>query len=321
MKLVRGVSLHDWLCDPQRPVGSASRLADGLEIMLKVCDAMAFAHSRGVIHRDLKPTNIMVGEFGEVYVMDWGLARVIGTGVSTSSGPEGMLWRANQGAVGTPAYMSPEQAQGRVKDCDERTDVFGLGAVLFELVTGVPPYETSGGAASMEAVRSGNHTPPEEALHGVGVSKRILRIIEKTLARERDDRYQTVAALKADLQRFLRGGLYLPRMGFSPGTRIINEGEKGDSAYIIVRGECVAYKTVDGVRRVLRNMSKGDVFGELAILSDRPRSATVEAIDAVTTLVVDRSTIEDGIGYDSWMGALVKALAGRFREIDAIVNG
>ena len=121
---------------------------------------MAYAHARGVIHRDLKPSNVMVGTFGEVQVMDWGLAKVLPRGASPTrpaaqpaqetvittvrSGSAGSGGESQAGSVlGTPAYMAPEQARGEVERIDERADVFGLGAILCEILTGRPPFAGS----------------------------------------------------------------------------------------------------------------------------------------------------------------------------------
>lgn len=312
MKYVRGVSLHDWLLDASRPVGSSERLVDALEIFLKVCDGISFAHSRGVIHRDLKPANIMIGQFGEVYVMDWGLSAVTGAEVRTTRERDELEFPS--GPVGTPAYISPEAARG--EECDERSDVYGLGGVLYQIVSGKTPYVRDGRAA-LAAAKTGAYRPLFDGLGFAGVSKPILRIIEKALAPAPDQRYQTAAELKAAVRRFLRGGLYLPRRTFTPGQRIITEGDLGHAAFVIMQGTCEAFKTIDGERRVLRQMVKGDVFGETAVLSDLPRTASVDAVDEVIVLVIDRAALEEGIGVDSWLGALVRALAMRFRELDA----
>ncbi len=104
------------------------------------------------------------------------------------------------------------------------------------------------------------------------------------------------SALQADVQRFLRRGFHLPRLSFPPGATIVREGDSGDEAYIVVRGTCVASKTVGGERRVLRHMGPGEVFGEMGMLSSLPRSATVEAVSPVTVLVVKKSDLDDEVG-------------------------
>src|SRR5262245_12197925 len=159
MKLVKGHSLAQLLGEREQPTADRPRL---LGIALQVCQALAYAHAKGVIHRDLKPANVMVGSFGEVQVMDWGLAKVLaeggiadeerasrqhqddGTQVRTArsgsaAGRHGTDTEAGA-LLGTPAYMPPEQAQGDVALLDRRADVFGLGAILCEVLTGKPPY-------------------------------------------------------------------------------------------------------------------------------------------------------------------------------------
>jgi len=313
MKLVKGTSLSEWLSARTRPPGSPERLGEGIDAFVKVCDALAFAHANGVIHRDLKPANIMLGKFGEVYVMDWGIAQTLDHAVVLSS----KVAMAEEGAVvGTPAYISPEAARG--EPCDERADVFGLGAILYSIVTGKVPYGGGGTPIStLLAARRGEVIPADEAAPDLVIPKKLLRILEKALAPDLESRYASVVALRADVHQFLRGGLNLPRRVFAPGTRIVAEGAPGHEAFIIVEGTCVAYKTVDGRRRTLRTLGPGEVFGETAVLSDAPRTATVEAEGEVTAIVIDRATLEDGLGFDTWLGTMVKALASRFRELDA----
>jgi len=143
MKLIKGQTLAELL-------DSNPKKIDLLAVFEHVAQTMAYAHSRGVIHRDLKPANVMVGAFGEVQIVDWGFAKVLGqeevapqpehTVIATvrSSG-EGSQSIAGS-VMGTPAYMPPEQAMGRIEDLDERSDVFALGAILCEILTGEAPY-------------------------------------------------------------------------------------------------------------------------------------------------------------------------------------
>jgi serine/threonine-protein kinase len=317
MKLVQGVSLDDWLRDASRPIGSTERLEDGLEVFIKVCDAIGYAHHRGVVHRDIKPENIMVAGFGQVYVMDWGLSRL--TKSRPASGSRSQM--EARGPVGTPAYMSPEQAAGDPSKMDERADVFGLGALLYEIITGQAPYGAEYNPDKIiEMAKVGRVVPIEHAAQGIGVSQRLCRIVTRALAFQPDQRYQTVLELQDDVRAFLRGGLHLPRKGFTPGQVIIREGDVGDAAYMIVSGTCRAYRTVDGQQETLAQMGPGDVFGEMALLLDDPRAATVEAVDRVTVLLLDKATMTEGLGLDGWTGALVHALANRFRSLERQVR-
>jgi serine/threonine protein kinase len=317
MKLVQGVPLNRWLASPLHPLGSSERLEEGLAILVKVCDAVAYAHHRGVIHRDLKPENIMVASFGQVYVMDWGLARLSMT--EPASGK--MAQMAAPGPCGTPGYMAPEQARGNPVEMDERSDVFGLGAILYEIVTGTTPFgDTRDADAVLALSAKGAITHIDQVTSKMGVSRRLRSIVARATAVKPEDRYQSVVELQQDVSAFLRGGLHLPRKVFSPGTQIIREGDAGDSAYMIVSGRCRAYRSVGDQQETLTVMEGGDVFGEMALLLDEKRAATVEAIDTVTVLVLDKATMTEGLGIDGWTGALVRALAQRFRDLEQQVR-
>ena len=149
MKLVNGETLSDAIQrhHAQRRAGQEDRLSLPrlLNAFVNVCEALAYAHSRGVIHRDLKPQNVVLGEYGEVIVLDWGLAKVMGEpddeAPPIALSPDAQTDLTRVGATfGTPAYMAPEQAAGRIDLIDPRTDIFGLGAMLFEILTDQPPY-------------------------------------------------------------------------------------------------------------------------------------------------------------------------------------
>jgi eukaryotic-like serine/threonine-protein kinase len=317
MKLVVGVSFAQWLSDPRHAVGTTERLESGLEIFMKVCDAVAYAHHRGVIHRDLKPENVMVADFGQVYLMDWGLARLSKS--RPASGRNAQM--EAEGPVGTPAYMAPEQAAGDPHAMDERTDIFGLGAMLYEVVSGKLPYGADAEArVIMLRAHMGKVVPIDSVADSLGVSKRLRTIVERATQPDPAQRYQSVLELKADVQRFMRGGLYLPRKLFQQGELIVREGERGDAAYMIVTGRCRAFRQADGEIEELTVMGPGEVFGEMALLLEEPRAASVEALDQVTLLVLDKTTMTEGLGIDGWTGALVRALAQRFRDLELQVR-
>ena len=169
MKRVEG---HDLAAVIQDLRAGAARptITERLEIFLKVCDAVAFAHSKDVIHRDIKPANIMVGAFGEVLVMDWGLARVLGhhdadhgpTSSRDGHGDGDPLATLEGTVMGTPAYMPPEQAGGEIGRLDARSDVYALGALLYELLTFEPPYAGPTAFAVLAQVLDGPPVPPRE---------------------------------------------------------------------------------------------------------------------------------------------------------------
>jgi hypothetical protein len=317
MRVVRGSTLWDMLHDPEMPLGSTERLGELLEIFLKVCDAVSYAHSRGVIHRDIKPDNIMVGQFGEVYLMDWGLAKVdredAPNPLDIPRPPDSPLARADEGVVGTVSYMAPEQAQGR--DVDTRSDVFALGAVLYHIVTGRMPYDHPSDTYLLESAKACNFLPADQ-IPGVYVQKKMARILKIAMAKDPADRFQTITELKTYVQQFLHGGLHLPRKTFEPGERLVEQGQVGEEAYILTRGQCVVYKMVAGEKRVLRRLGVGDVLGEMGLISEEPRTATVEAVDRVTALVLTRDMLEERFAAGTWEGLLVKSLVDRFRDLD-----
>jgi serine/threonine-protein kinase len=204
---------------------------------------------------------------------------------------------------------------------DERSDVFGLGAVLYEIVSGKRPYgEAATQDAILERARNGAVVPIDVATKGIGVAQRIRSIVERATDPDPEQRYASVTELQREVQDFLRGGLHLPRKVFGPGAIVIEEGAVGDAAYMIVSGTCRAFRSLGDKREMLGTMTAGEVFGEMALLLDEPRAASVEAVTAVTLLVLDKSTMTEGLGINGWTGALVRALAQRFRALELTVR-
>jgi len=227
MKIIKGRSLKDVLDQP-RPEFTLGRL---LNVLVNVCNALACAHARGVVHRDLKPANIMLGDFGEVYVMDWGLAKVLhdqrpaelpaaaaatappsssrNSKVATSREPETDL--TQEGSVlGTPVYMPPEQAAGTLQAIDQRSDIYSLGAILYEVLTGQPPVSREGGhLAILLRVMNGEIVPPEQRAPQRARAGRIpaelAAVAMKALAKQPADRYPRMDDFRQDIERFQEG--------------------------------------------------------------------------------------------------------------------
>jgi serine/threonine-protein kinase len=324
MKLIQGVTLDDTI----RRLGDARldpiHLAELLQVFVKVCDAVSFAHSRGVLHRDLKPKNVMISDFGQVYVLDWGIAR-LRTSSADHTGPRIRIG-ADDGApsepdppgvlIGTACYMGPEQILGQHDALDERSDVFALGATLYQILTQRPPLTTDMVRAVWMRKPAPVVPPPDRVVPGGRVPPELSRIAMRAIAFEPRERYASVAELKRDIEGFQRGAWDLPRVRLDAGSVIVREGEAGDAAYVVLDGQCVAFRTEDEGEIELRTMGPGDVFGEMAVFSRKPRSASVRAVTEVRLLVVTGDVLSKALGLNSWTGAFVKALADRFREAD-----
>ncbi|MDE1012664.1 MAG: serine/threonine-protein kinase, partial [Paraburkholderia fungorum] len=180
-------------------------LSDRLDIFLKVCDAITYAHSRDVIHLDLKPANIQVGHYGEVLVCDWGLGKLIGGTDEIDDdvllNPDLLSEMTLYGQVkGTPGYMAPEQIRGEARD--KRTDIYALGALLYAVLTCRPPLAGDTDAMQQAAV-SGDIVPPTE--RGSGVPESLSAVVMKAMALEPADRYASVSDLITEVRAFLGG--------------------------------------------------------------------------------------------------------------------
>jgi len=330
MKLVRGKTLKQQIAEAHSVGLGGAHIEAMLQVFLKVCDAVAFAHSRGVIHCDLKPDNVMVGSHGQVYLMDWGVARLMSgarpSDLSIDAAAMGAVDDTPSGRdrsraiVGTPAYMAPEQARGALGEIDERSDVFGLGAILYRILTDRAPFAARSSAQAIERARSGVIEPPASAVPSSKLPPGLCRITMKALAPEREDRYQSVQGLQEDVLSFLRGGGWFRTLQFRAGTVIVREGEQPDAAYIINSGRCEAFRLLDGQRKSLRVMGAGEVFGETSIFTSQPRAASVAAVDDTEVTEITLDAFEQECGERSWMRAFVTALAERFLDADRALN-
>ncbi len=218
MRFIRGDSLADAINryhDPDGPyVDPAKRSLQLRELLgrfLDVCNAMAYAHSRGVLHRDLKPGNVMLGPFGETLVVDWGLALPLDRIAEGDESPQGpvkptktdstSLPREQGTVIGTPAYMAPEQAEGAIEKLGPRSDVYGLGAILYEVLTGKHPVAGTTVEEVLRRVNQGEIKPPRQVR--LEIPESLEAVCLKALALKPEDRYPTPRALAADIKAWL----------------------------------------------------------------------------------------------------------------------
>jgi tRNA A-37 threonylcarbamoyl transferase component Bud32 len=316
MKLVDGKALKALIAGG--PPASYPELRKLLDIFVKVCDALAFAHSRGVIHCDIKSANVMVGRYGQVYLMDWGGAQLLPPrrGVDTSMWVRDSLpplpESETAGMVfGTPSYMSPEQASAGREPVDERSDVFSMGALLYEMMTGRPPY--SGGTPIEGIMRAQivDIVPPEEQPHLY--PNELIDIVMRAMSRRPIDRHQSVEELQEAINGLLHSGGHFPTVHFRAGEHVIREGEVGDAAYWIESGSVEVYQTIGGQKHTLRRLDRGTFFGETAIFARSPRTASVVALDDVTVKRFTAQVLDQELkAMAPWMQAAVRTLARRF---------
>jgi tetratricopeptide (TPR) repeat protein len=219
MKLVKGHTLADLLTARSGPADDLPRF---LSIYAAVAQTMAYAHTRGVIHRDLKPSNVMVGSFGEVQVMDWGLAKVLplgGVAADEQAGkqkpPETMIATARSGSgldlsqagsvLGTPSYMAPEQARGETDLINERADVFALGSILCDILTGAPAFTGRSSAEIVRKAAKGETGDALSRLDGCGAEADLVGLARDCLAAEAPDRPRDANVVSERISAYVSG--------------------------------------------------------------------------------------------------------------------
>ncbi|HEV3025322.1 MAG TPA: serine/threonine-protein kinase, partial [Pirellulales bacterium] len=217
MRFIKGDSLKDAIKrfhdadQAQRDLGERRlKLRELLGRFIDVCNAVEYAHSRGVLHRDLKPGNIMLGKYGETLVVDWGLAKALGHRGSANDSGERTLEPASASssaetqmgsAIGTPQYMSPEQAEGRIDELGPRTDVYSLGATLYCLLAGRAPFPDPDVGTAVKQVSHGDFPPPRSIKHAVPMA--LQAVCLKAMALKPEERYTSARSLADDIEHWL----------------------------------------------------------------------------------------------------------------------
>ena len=296
MKLVKGEDFKS-IIEKVHHGEDGWTLTRAVAVLLKICEAMAYAHSKGVIHRDLKPGNVMVGPFGEVYVMDWGLARVIGQADSkdirirpgpqiasvsdvrserrahADEMPDSPLATMDGDVVGTPAYMSPEQARGALDRVGPRSDVYSVSAMLYHLLAGHMPYVPPGARLNNYAVwqRVQEGPPRRLAEAAPNAPRELVAICEKAMSREASERYAGMDELAEELRAFMEHRVVRAH-GSGPSNRLAKFVERNPVlvgtalvAVVLLVSSAVVFslhlaRAVVAKERAMRERSR-DTFG------------------------------------------------------------
>ncbi len=330
MKLVEGEPLHKIIekLEEEEPayIKKYTR-GEMLSIFRNVCYAVSYAHSRGVIHRDIKPENIMVGQFGEVLLMDWGLAKQL-TLMDSSTYDISNFLKDQRGEMidvmqtmdgtikGSPAYISPEQAFGDVDAIDTRTDIFLLGSTLYHMFTHFPPYDGESIMEVVEKAEKCNFPSPGKRNPKCHIPIVLERIILKAMAPVKEKRYHTVDQLIEDIDAFIGGSRVSGRKVFSAGDKLVTAGQMTTESYIIYSGKVEISRDVSGKKIVLATASPGDIIGEMAGITETVSSADVIALEATDTLVITHDLMKEEIQkLPPWLEHIIFSMTKRVRTL------
>jgi serine/threonine protein kinase len=299
-------------------------------IFRKVCDAVSFAHSKGIIHQDIKPHNIIVGPFGEVFLMDWGLAKFISQQelktsldrIETFGEPGKSPAKKTDLIKGSPAYMSPEQALGDPDALTVQSDIFLLGATLYHIATLAAPYcgnsmpQIINKARRRDLIYPGNRNP------GRQIPEALCRIIMKAMEPKKEDRYQSAAALAKDIDDLLAGKWSQQvKKTFKAGEMLMQEGETGDEAYLIIKGSVEVVKEAGGQKVILGTLHAGDIVGEMALIKKETRSASVQAVENTeAAILTNRLVSQDLKKLPPYMEKIVSTLTDRLRTANQNIH-
>jgi eukaryotic-like serine/threonine-protein kinase len=320
MKLVEGKTLRALLTEAAEQVATGQApdqehaLPTMLEHFLKICDAVAFSHSRGVLHRDLKPPNVMIGKFGEVYVMDWGVARglrdrgderysIVERTIPPPGMPGAELTQVGE-VVGSASYMSPEQAEGRNDELDARTDQYSLGLILFEMISLRKALTGESNAEIVLAASQGQKNPLEPITKTADIPPELRAIVEKATALLPESRYGSVTELADDVRRYLQGEAVraLPE---GPVARLLRWMSKHRRATLAaVLGVVAVSAVVVGVSLYRKTAS------ELALRRRGDRITTFYGETSRQAHAIDRELQSMELALEGLRHAAVWALAG-----------
>ena len=303
--------------------GVALPLERAVRIMEKLCETMTYAHDRGVIHLDLKPANIMIGNYGEVWIMDWGTARLhdydkYRESLKQESDSTELIdyqHEADNLFIGTPKYMSPEQTSRRRDQLNYASDIFSVGVIFYQMLTGIHPFKGSNFEDLVDKICHWN--PPGTSEINPDVPINLSRICTKMIKKDLDERYESFSEVIKDIDEYQNSAAGFPTRTFEAGEVIFREGKPSEYVCIVVTG-CVGISmNIDGTHTTIARLGSNEPFGELAALTGVPRTATATALEKSVVRIIRKEDINEEVKKLSpWVGGIVQSLTTRFIDIN-----
>jgi len=334
MKLIQGEPLNVILNEIKR--GNVDFLEKYnmyslLNIFRKICDAVHFAHSKNIIHRDIKPHNVIVGRYGEVLLMDWGLARYIGDPDQEDDPLKretlrdiSVLTEEEKTIIqGSPAYMAPEQAKGDISQIDKKTDIFLLATTLYHILTLESPYTGENLKDVLQKVKQRILLDPQRRTPDRHIPDELCRIVMKASSRIKEDRYDSVQELINDIDDVISGRwLKHEKKVFTIGQFLVKEGDDAEEAYLITKGKVQVFKQAEDDRKVvLGTLEEGDMVGEMALITDDKRSASVEALEDTEVAILTKDLLSQNLKkLPPYIEKIVATLTRRLQTANTFIH-
>ncbi len=334
MKLMKGEPLNNILNEIKNGNAAYQEKYNEYSLMnifRKICDAVDFAHSRNIIHRDIKPHNVIVGRYGEVLLMDWGLALYIGDpdkeeDFSQKEALKDILALTNEKKniiQGSPAYMSPEQAGGDSLQLDKKTDIFLLAATFYHILTLAAPYTGENLKDVLEKAKRRDLIDPQKRNPERHIPDELCRIVMKAASLKKEDRYDSVQELIDEIDDVIAGHwLKQEKKIFTPGQFLMKEGEDADEAYLINKGKVQVYRQTDcNYKVILGTLQEGDIVGEMALITDDKRSASVEALEDTEVSVLTKDILSRNLKkLPPYIEKMMSTLTRRLQTANVVIH-
>jgi serine/threonine-protein kinase len=305
-----------------------------LEVFLSVCNGVAFAHSKGVIHRDLKPANIMIGEFGEVLVLDWGLVKNIGEEDEGSGSSIHLRMdefdigsQTLEGAVsGTPNYMAPEQAEGRIGDIDIHSDIYSLGAILYHILARCPPFEKTQLRRLLGNVKAGIYDPPRKRRPELNIPKELEAICLKAMSRHPLNRYLSVEKLAQDIRNYI-GNFEVTAYKATRLERFWRTCKRNPVKSSVVAAVCSALVLAFGAQRAAlyggysNNVHKADVLREEARAVVAQAKMDYDELAAISLATPEKEKSDEELSKEANLEKLLSQIKTKYSVALSLYQG